>query len=162
VSAEFTQRAQALLGASSDHVDLLWSQGLLARRRGELDTAAEHFQRALFLARRQQLHWEVCECLLELAWNDLDRGDHARVLEHAAQLTEVAGKLGDSAFIPAAGCIRALAALSDRGAPVFAELDGTLSALRAAGASRLSSSVQTRAAQRALRAGEPARARAYA
>jgi hypothetical protein len=104
----------------------------------------------------------VCECLLELAWNDLDRGDHARVLEHATQLTDVAGKLGESAFLPAVACVRALVSLSEQGATAIAELDRSLSALHAAGASRLSSIVQNRAAQLALHAGADARARHYA
>jgi DNA-binding SARP family transcriptional activator len=164
VAEQFVTRARALLGERCEQLDVIWSQGLLARVRGDLDAAAERIGRALFLARRQQLHWEECECLAELAWVELDRGQPERVLAHAGELAQVAEKVVESVYVPLVHCLRALARLEQGGAleEHLAELERTLPPLREAGASRLLSIVQNRAARGALAAGLIARARSHA
>lgn len=164
VAEQFVTRARALLGERSEQLDVIWSQGLLARVRGDLDAAAELLGRALLLARRQQSHWEECECLVELAWVELDRGQPARVLAHAEELAQVAEKVVESVYIPLVDSLKALAHLQEGDAfeEHLAELERTLAPLREAGASRLLSILQNRAARRALAAGLTVRARSHA
>ncbi len=164
VAEQFITRARALLGEQSEPLDVTWSRGLLARARDDLDAAAERLARAVLLARRQQLRWEECECLVELAWVDLDRGRPDLVLVHAEELAQVAEKVVESAYVPLVESLKALARLEQGGAVEehLAELERTLPALREVGASRLLSIIQNRAARWALAAGLGARAQGHA
>jgi tetratricopeptide (TPR) repeat protein len=143
-------------------LELVLAQGLLAYTRGDLARAAERMGRALVSARRQHAYWDECECLLELAWVDLDRGHDERVLGHAEELAAVAAKLGESAYAPAAESLRALARLPQEAEPVFSSFEASLTALQGVGANRVLSIVLNRAAWLALSLGADARARSYA
>jgi DNA-binding SARP family transcriptional activator len=164
VAEQFITRARALLGEHSEPLDVIWARGLLARVRDDLDAAAERLGRALLLARRQQMHWEECECLVELAWVDLDRARPDRVLVHADELAQVADKVVESAYVPLVDSLRALARLTQGGGVEehLAALERTLPALREVGASRLLSIIQNRAARWALAAGLDVRAQGHA
>jgi DNA-binding SARP family transcriptional activator/tetratricopeptide (TPR) repeat protein len=172
-AARFLDRARSVLGERSDDIDLVWSEGLLAKFRGDLDAAAARLEHALRVARRERQHWEGCECLLELIWVDLDRGRRAEVLQHAAELASLAERLGESAYAPLAECVRALvgpsvaplepgAAASDPACQALAAFEARLPPLRAAGAQRLLAIVLNRAAELALSAGALDPARDYA
>jgi len=162
VGEQFLLRAEALLGEQSEELDLAWAQGLFAHIRGDLERAADCMDRALLLARRQQERWEECECLLLLAWLDLDRGRDERVLAHVAALRDVADKLGESSYGAAAQALRALATLLRGSQDAFHAFDASLPALHDAGANRLLSIAQNRAAEFALRQDADERARSYA
>jgi tetratricopeptide (TPR) repeat protein len=159
-------QARDILGQSDDQLDVVWSEGMLAEAKGDLAAAATHTRRAVSLARRQHGYWDQCECLLQLALIELDRGDLDAARAHALELLEVAQKLGENAHGPAAQCLVALTRIARSPEPLCdAELDAfdaTLPALAAASALRLLALLLNRAARLAAEAGAMTRARGYA
>ncbi len=165
---KFLGQASDILGERNEPLDVVWSRGLLAEAKGELDAAASWLERALLLAHRQDGHFETCECLLMLALVELDRSEPGRARERAAELSEVARKLGEGGHGPAADCISALALAQssheteDGGARAREAFERTLPALREAGASRMLALVLVRAARLELLANRAEPAEHYA
>jgi DNA-binding SARP family transcriptional activator len=92
-------------------IELFWSQALLDRWDGALDTAAPLMLEALQLAREQQDRWRECKCLIWLAAIHFERGDPAASLECCDELQPLAAKMGESGETP---FVQALGALSRR------------------------------------------------
>jgi DNA-binding SARP family transcriptional activator len=163
---KFVGQARDILGESGEQLDLVWSQGMLAEAKGDLAGAAGLMRRAVLLARREDGHWEECECLLQLALIELDRGELDAAHSGAMALLEVARKLGEGAHAPVAESLAALTRVARRlephGRSALDAFDATLPALSAAGANRLLAIVLNRAAALALHAGAEERALRYA
>jgi hypothetical protein len=92
-------------------IELFWSQALLDRWDGALDTAAPLMLEALQLAREQQDRWRECKCLVWLAAIHFERGDPAASLECCEELQPLAARMGESGETP---FVQALGALSRR------------------------------------------------
>lgn len=161
-AADFVAQSGRLVG-DADVLDLSWSRGMLAYWQGDLDTAIQHLERSLLLARRQHLYWEECECLLAASAIEMDRHDLEAVGLCADALADVGGKLVDGvAYRPMADAWRALADLARQMRPDFSSLESALGGLHDAGASRLLAVAENVAARLALRAGQQGAARRFA
>ncbi len=163
---KFVGQAREILGEGAEQLDLVWSQAMLAEAKGDLDVAAQLTRRALSLALRQHGYWDQCECLLQLALIELDRGHFESARCYAKELLAQALKLGEGAHAPAAECLAALTHVADTPGPLDASkldaFDETLPALVAADGQRLLALMLNRAARLAAQAGADARARRYA
>jgi hypothetical protein len=153
VAAEFVAEAQSILGEKSEQLDLVWSQGLFAHLCGDFESAAERLRLTLSIARREQRAWEEGECLLALAWLDLDRGLSDEVIAHADALSAVAAKLGEGGYAPVARALRTLAEASRSQSVDLTPFEASLDDLHALEANRLLALLQNRAARIALRTG---------
>ena len=86
--------------------DLLWvffipgrAFGLAALKRGELDSAEEHFSAALLGAQRERLPIEAGRCYLALAEVAEQRGDLERAREHLDAAGELFSNLGAKLYL---------------------------------------------------------------
>lgn len=114
-------RARAMLGEADalaqtldlQVIELLWGQGLLARVDGGAEPAHAQVARACALAQARGDHWREYECRVWLATLSFELGRDEAVIALAAEIGDVARRMGES------------------GAP-FADALGALSAIRRA------------------------------
>lgn len=90
-------------------IEVFWSQGLLSYWKGDLGKAADWLDRALLLSRESEDRWRECKCLAWAAMIALERGLSAPAMKHAADLQDLANKIGEGAMAPLAETIGALA-----------------------------------------------------
>jgi DNA-binding SARP family transcriptional activator len=150
------EEASAAFGPDAEVVDIFWTRGLLRQFGGQTEEAVADLTRAATLAARAELNWEQCDCLMRLAFIELERGRPAEALPWCERLAAVAGKMSDGHERPVAAALRALAqqALGRPGAE--AELARALDDLRATDAKSVLSAVANLCAARALQDGSAA------
>ncbi len=163
-AAAMIAEAQALAGAQSqEHYELTYAIGVLAHHCGQAARAIECLERALALAQRRAVQWDVCDCHIRLAIIDLECEAYQRVRERCAVLTPLALKMGSDADgtgseAAVAATLDALAraglgeALADRA------LDAALDRLRTADAKGILALALNLAADLDLARGQGARA----
>jgi hypothetical protein len=87
--------ARELAGPSGDdQLELVYATGVLDHYRGETERAIASLQRALVLAERRSIQWEVCDCHIRLAIIDLERGAYGEVRARCETLIPLAARMG--------------------------------------------------------------------
>lgn len=93
----------------SKAVEVLWSEALLRRWDGALDSALPLMKEALHLARAQEDRWRECKCLAWLAVINLERGDPEASLACSEELLPLSARMGETGELP---FVRALTTLA--------------------------------------------------
>jgi len=112
-----------------DLCEMHWACGLLQRWDGDYGRAIASVERALVLARVAEDRWREYNCLVWLAVLQLECGGTAGVIDRCLELTEVAGKLGDS-HVPFVTTLDALARFADGECGAEVRLARAISELR--------------------------------
>jgi hypothetical protein len=163
-AAGMIAEAQSLAGAHGpEPYELTYAIGVLAHHCGQTARAIECLERALTLAQRRTVQWDVCDCTIRLAVIDLECGAYARVRERCQVLGPLAAKMGSDAdgtgseaAIAAALDALACAALGDPSADPA--LDAALDRLRTVDAKGMLAFALNLAADLDLARGQGARA----
>lgn len=111
-------RARAMLGDADalaqtldlQVIELLWGQGLLARVDGGAEPAHAQVARACALAQARGDHWREYECRVWLATLSFELGRDEAVIALAAEIGDVARRMGESGA-PFADALGALSAI---------------------------------------------------
>lgn len=163
-AAAMIQEAHELAGArGADQLELMYATGVLEHYRGETELAVTCLERALSLAQRREVQWDVCDCHIRLAIIDLERGAYDRVRARCETLIPLAAKMGsdgDGTGSETAG-VAALDALAHAGLGDQAAepaLEAALDGLRAADAKGMLAFALNLAAELDLAGGRSARA----
>jgi DNA-binding SARP family transcriptional activator len=163
-AAAMIDQARELAGPSGDdQLELVYATGILAHYRGETERASTSLERALVLAGRRSIQWEVCDCNIRLAIIDLERGGYPEVRARCETLIPLAARMGGDA--DGTGSESAVAAALDAlaraglGEPAAGPaLEAALAGLRTADAKGILAFALNVAAELDLAAGEIARA----
>jgi DNA-binding SARP family transcriptional activator/tetratricopeptide (TPR) repeat protein len=132
--------------------------GMLRLHEGRLPEAAEQFQRARQLCRKEQDRLGEFRALEHLAMVELQRGQHAAARAISGELVDIAARLREGSETPFAHAMSVLCRYVD-GDDTGAELDVACAELRAADAKQRLAYVLMRAAECDLRHGQAADAR---
>ena len=111
-------------------LDIPWGFGLLHAMEDRPDEARAALEEGVAMARDEDNHWALFECLSRLSMLDVTEGNLAAVEERDADLRSVADKLGEGSERALAATLLALARRKAGGEP--GELEAALETLRAA------------------------------
>jgi DNA-binding SARP family transcriptional activator len=167
-AAAMIDEARGLAGPSGDdQLELVYATGVLAHYRGETERAITSLERALVLAGRRSIQWEVCDCHIRRAIIDLERGAYPEVRARCETLIPLAARMGGDADgtgseSAVAGALDALARTGLGEAEAGPALEAALAGLRTADAKGILAFALNLAAELDLAAGELARASARA
>lgn len=124
--------------------------GLLRLQQGQMDDAAEHFERARMVARREGERAAEFEAWAHLLMLDLERECYSEALAHAQQLVPLAQKLRDGSELPFANALDGLCRYALEQPEGAAQLESGLDDLRLADAKYRLAFVLNRAAWLAM------------
>jgi hypothetical protein len=163
-AAAMIDQARELAGPSGeDQLELVYATGILDHYRGETERAIVTLERALVLAERRAIQWEVCDCHVRLAIIDLERGAYPEVRARCELLIPLAARMGGDADgtgseSASAAALDALARAGLREAAAGPPLEAALGGLRTADAKGMLAFALNVAAELDLAAGEIGRA----
>jgi DNA-binding SARP family transcriptional activator/tetratricopeptide (TPR) repeat protein len=131
-SRKLLAEANAMLyWPKSKAVEVFWSEALLRRWDGALDSALPLMEEALQLARAQEDRWRECKCLAWLAVINFERGDPEASLACCEELQPLSGRMGESGELPFVHALAALAHLKLRHPDAASGLVSAVEQLRA-------------------------------
>jgi DNA-binding SARP family transcriptional activator/tetratricopeptide (TPR) repeat protein len=116
--------------AGEFEIEVRWCLGLLHQWDGKLEPALQEIDRAIELAIEQTDRWRQCKCLSAAGMIELERRAPALALGRAEALELAASQLGESAEVPLAQALAAIARRMEGDAA--APMDGAIASLRAA------------------------------
>jgi DNA-binding SARP family transcriptional activator len=163
-AAAMIDQAHELAGPSrDDQMELVYATGVLDHYRGETERAMVSLERALVLAERRAIQWEVCDCNIRLAIIDLESGAYAKVRARCETLIPLAARMasdadGTGSESASAAALDALARTGLGEAAADTALEAALAGLRTADAKGMLAFALNVAAELDLAAGETARA----